>query len=266
MMECPVCGRRNPDEDLAECPQCNADLQCFKLLDALEEPKSTTRVTGARSRRATGQRLWPVTLVVLFSLPLLFLAHQWWVKTSETAVPVIDTSGIDVRLEELAYKLERMEKVAGTLEGLASTLAARPDPAPVSAPEPELMQIANEDPFVSHAVADRETLWSIAERYYGEGFRYPLLIEHNARLGVQVGPHVGRIKILKDRKAAIELFNELSFRKGGRRFFRYKVNEGDTWPGIAGRFYRNPAQADLLRELNPAANLKAGERVTVRME
>ena len=36
-IECPVCGKTNLPEDLLQCPQCNADLECFRCLDELQE-------------------------------------------------------------------------------------------------------------------------------------------------------------------------------------------------------------------------------------
>jgi phage tail protein X len=45
MKECPVCKRPDLADGLARCPQCNADLECFDLLDALlEEPGERTPV------------------------------------------------------------------------------------------------------------------------------------------------------------------------------------------------------------------------------
>lgn len=37
MKDCPVCGKTGLTDSLTQCPQCNADLQCFDLLDALYE-------------------------------------------------------------------------------------------------------------------------------------------------------------------------------------------------------------------------------------
>ncbi len=45
MKACPVCKRPNLADGLARCPQCNADLECFDLLDALwEEPTARAPV------------------------------------------------------------------------------------------------------------------------------------------------------------------------------------------------------------------------------
>lgn len=37
MKACPVCGRAGLADDVRECPQCHADLECFELLDSLQE-------------------------------------------------------------------------------------------------------------------------------------------------------------------------------------------------------------------------------------
>nr|VFK18947.1 MAG: hypothetical protein BECKLFY1418C_GA0070996_10517 [Candidatus Kentron sp. LFY] len=38
--DCPVCKRPDLTEAMERCPQCGADLECFGLLDSLQEPKS----------------------------------------------------------------------------------------------------------------------------------------------------------------------------------------------------------------------------------
>jgi LysM repeat protein len=35
--DCPVCGKVGLADDVQECPQCNADLECFELLESLHE-------------------------------------------------------------------------------------------------------------------------------------------------------------------------------------------------------------------------------------
>lgn len=45
-VRCPVCGRAGLQSEIAECPQCNADLEAFQLLDALQEEETAPR-TGA---------------------------------------------------------------------------------------------------------------------------------------------------------------------------------------------------------------------------
>ena len=43
MKDCPVCAKAGLADKLLECPQCNADLECFDLLDALHEESLSTQ-------------------------------------------------------------------------------------------------------------------------------------------------------------------------------------------------------------------------------
>src|SRR2546422_10268851 len=57
-VDCPVCGKTDLADHLAQCPQCNADLECFRLLEALYEEQSTpgveAEVVRSLSRRVEG--------------------------------------------------------------------------------------------------------------------------------------------------------------------------------------------------------------------
>src|SRR2546427_11359055 len=57
-VDCPVCGKTALADRLAQCPQCNADLECFRLLEALYEEQSTpgveAEVVRSLSRRGGG--------------------------------------------------------------------------------------------------------------------------------------------------------------------------------------------------------------------
>ncbi len=49
---CPVCDRAGLQGSPLTCPQCNADLDCFRLLEALQEGEAVERpVRSARSIR-----------------------------------------------------------------------------------------------------------------------------------------------------------------------------------------------------------------------
>lgn len=43
MKACPVCGKVGLTGDEGACPQCNADLECFDLLDSLHEEVVTPK-------------------------------------------------------------------------------------------------------------------------------------------------------------------------------------------------------------------------------
>src|SRR2546425_10778125 len=71
-VDCPVCGKTALADHLAQCPQCNADLECFRLLEALYEEQSTPGVE-AEVVRSLSRRVGDIGL--LFE-PLPGSPHQ----------------------------------------------------------------------------------------------------------------------------------------------------------------------------------------------
>src|SRR2546428_8592970 len=60
-VDCPVCGKTALADHLAQCPQCNADLECFRLLEALYEEQSTPGVE-AEVVRSLSRRVGDICL------------------------------------------------------------------------------------------------------------------------------------------------------------------------------------------------------------
>src|SRR3989442_10376876 len=61
-VDCPVCGKTDLADHLAQCPQCNADLECFRLLEALYEEQSTPGVE-AEVVRSLSRRVEDICLL-----------------------------------------------------------------------------------------------------------------------------------------------------------------------------------------------------------
>jgi len=62
-VDCPVCGKTDLADHLAQCPQCNADLECFRLLEALYEEQSTPGVE-AEVVRSLSRRVEDIGLLL----------------------------------------------------------------------------------------------------------------------------------------------------------------------------------------------------------
>ena len=84
MADCPVCGRIGLEATQRECPQCNADLECFQLLETLHDEEACAKIrasqgTGGKSATesvAEDEVRWkPHTrrLTALFATALLLL-------------------------------------------------------------------------------------------------------------------------------------------------------------------------------------------------
>jgi hypothetical protein len=90
--------------------------------------------------------------------------------------------------------------------------------------------------FVYHA-QNGETVWELAERFYGEGKYYPLIMELN--------PHVvqgrvrgsGKVRLLADRRQAAALYQRSTEQRDGLLLWKHKVQPGETWQSIYARFF-----------------------------
>ncbi|MCP4697934.1 MAG: hypothetical protein GY862_13940, partial [Gammaproteobacteria bacterium] len=72
--------------------------------------------------------------------------------------------------------------------------------------------------------------------------------------------------VLKDRKKAQQLFDELVFTKNEHLFFRYKVNKGDSWEKISGRLYGHAVYGEFLAGFNPGMHLTPGKRINIPLD
>lgn len=143
MSDCPVCGKIGVDRSATRCPQCHADLECFALLDALEEPtpesaaqtafkevgqtiaglgEDLTRGRGGREQRRDRPVLIAIAgvalLMVVLQLPLL---ERWYAErpaldgTPEPGAMAAGVEAVADRLDQLSDGLAALE---GRLDGL----------------------------------------------------------------------------------------------------------------------------------------------------
>jgi hypothetical protein len=293
---CPVCSKTNLDADLAQCPQCNADLECFRLLDALyEQPDAgvDTQALGQlsrkldgietavrrlqdgwqRSQRAAKRRGAMLILASVIAAGALFLYPHWvmqqWREDLVSPSMVLAelaswrsqdkalrrdlgkaAAGVAQVSQQLAALEQRVAIIATQLPAAntRSSLAPPPDP---------------EFKFLYHELQRNESLWDIASQYYQQGTLYPVLLETNPGLGIYFDPDYGKLRILKDRQAAKDLFARWVFTSGAKTFFRYPVQAEDTWETLSERFYGRVNEAASLQALNANIPLRPGTRVTV---
>lgn len=82
-----------------------------------------------------------------------------------------------------------------------------------------------------------DSLWRIAKKYWGVGAFYPVILELNPSLNIQVNPPNTPLKILKDRNQVKKIYDRIVIKKNGKRFMRYRVLTEDNWKSISLRFY-----------------------------
>jgi LysM repeat protein len=295
-VECPVCGKTNVAADLAQCPQCNADLECFRLLEALYEhpaPEADAQEVGNLSRnlhgietslhslqdglqrlqRAARRRAVTFILVVVIVVGAVFLyQHQVIQPWLEDQVPssVLQAELASGREQEKELRQAIVKAVAGIVQVIRQLAVLEQRVAAIAAQQPAADTTDSPAPkpdqdlgMVYHELQKNETLWGIARQYYQQGRFYPVLLEMNPGLGIYFELDYGKIRILKDRQAAEDLFKRLVFTRGTRNFFRYQVQAEDTWENISARFYGRVDAKTSLQALNANAPLRPGTRVTV---
>jgi nucleoid-associated protein YgaU len=164
------------------------------------------------------------------------------------------------RASDIAERVRGIEdelaRLSATVAPVAQEAPAKEAAAPVEkAPEPAF----------HHHLRRGETLWSVAERYYGRGQLYPVLIANNPGLG----PYhrgVGILRIFADPDEAAEMYRRITPPGEEGRLFRYRVEPGDGWRELARRFLGRPSRAPELIALNPESDLTPGEQVLIALE
>ena len=236
--DCPVCALGNIPEDKAKCPQCDADLTCFKVLDSVPEASPSAQP------RLAGRMLNAIVLVLCLgatSIPTAFLLHQ--IRQIES-----------LAAERQACLSSMIDHLSARVEQLARVTIKAESPPP---PEPRI--------FWSYTIAGRDTLWSLAERFYGSGFFYPVLLEGNPDLGAYSMEQGSKIEILEDAASARDIYRRYRFWRGRRLYWSYGVRQGDTLQSIALKFYNDEKKAADIARLNPGLELRPGLRIRLRL-
>ena len=301
-VDCPVCGKTDLVDHLAQCPQCNADLECFQLLEALYEEQSTPgdEAEGVRSlsRRVediglllqrlqdslhqgqqAAKRRTAMLIVVSVMLMLVSAASAWllsgrWdtpperadVRSSAALLAVLtrERPPEQALREAVATAVAGIEHVSQQVAALEQRVAElAPQPPALDTKAPSVAASAPEPAFLVHAPRQNESLWRMAQTYYQQGMLYPAILETNPGLGIYFAPDYGHLRLPPNRQAAEAIVARVVFTKDAKRFLRYQVQVADTWQSIAARFYGRGDEGARLQALNADAPLQPGTRVGV---
>lgn len=297
---CPICGRQGVSETSARCPQCDAELTCFRVLDSLpDEPEPPGASRGELRKPELPRTLWGLLwgmLIVILGLStvlVLRFTHFNAVFTKRHNTLRSDLNRISLGLEGLVGDRERVEKRSAKriaqnrelIKGLEQVLAQMSDQSLSPGENQDLATIrqpvAKDTESVSSArdrsendtsrfwtyqATEEDTLWEIARRHLGRGKYYPLLLELNSGLGIyRIGKGV-QIVIPKEVPDIEERYQRVIEVQDGKTYWMYTVVPGDTLKGIARKFYGSETKRSKVMELNPGLRLDPGTEMRIELQ
>jgi nucleoid-associated protein YgaU len=153
-MNCPLCDYKGLADDVQNCPSCNADLSAYRSLDDVE-------------RAMQKQKKLTLLFIILFFVALIACAAIYFlVPTGADATTKEVTEQTQAEDQALKAENEKLNAEIITLQSDISRL------------ESELMA-AKEKQLTTHTIIWGETLYSLAEDYYGNGEKYLKLAADN---------------------------------------------------------------------------------------
>ncbi|MFC1851587.1 LysM peptidoglycan-binding domain-containing protein [candidate division CSSED10-310 bacterium] len=266
---CPICGIEKIAAHMTRCPQCDADLTCFQVLQSLPEEAGIGR---------RGQLfLLSLTLssvFITFTVLGLFWRLNYRLNLLETRV-----SNQKEAHQDLAVTLssQLQEVVNSPRKKVNSIDSARQEERPESPKHnqkkddhskimPQTPDLPEKLKFRTYCTTEKDTLWLLSRKFYGAGKYYPILMEHNPQLGVYDLDGGITIKILEDKNLVKQMYHSIIETQEQQIFYLYTVQEGDTLTAITAKFYQNDRMIDYLTELNPGTPIRPGQKIKILLE
>lgn len=263
---CPVCGKEQIQADQVKCPQCNADLACFRVLDALMPEQQKIASPGWKSK------IIDVMAIGLVIIVLLLLGWLWYqgMRIDRQNLQIMQLLGKNEQKleqyrkaeEDYYLSLKDWLKVSQKKEEAPPPDSAQTQAEEVKEPE-EVKKPKDEGPkFFIYRTRGMDTLWNISERFYGQGRYYAVLIAMNPEVNIFKIKAGEQLKILQRKEDVIQIFNQLVEKTGPVIFFWYQVQKGDIIDSLSRKFYK-PADYYLIHKLNPNIRFEAGQRIKI---
>lgn len=286
---CPICGLEKISPDKAQCPQCDADLACFKALDAIPDELPT-----AEKHPKTG--IIPlVAIILVIALIIVMAVFQFYrfkqmerlLADHKNSIASMDkklenlrvvSPGLEdgerledggERIEDRGQKLEnggeRLEDGGERLEDRGQKLedgGERIEDGGRIEDESEAVSLS----FWTYIANDEDTLWDIAEAHYGSGYYYPVLLEHNPHIGIY---YIGKgipLKILKDTLLVKAIYRKIIIKEGDNIYWNYTVVEGDTIRSVIAKFYNIKNVEKQIAVFNPDTQLEPGKKIKILLK
>ncbi|MBC2695516.1 MAG: LysM peptidoglycan-binding domain-containing protein [Desulfobacteraceae bacterium] len=266
---CPVCGLSFIPSDKSQCPQCDSELTCFRVLDSFpDEPV----------RKNTGSRKQAILLIIaslVLGLISVMSAYQLYLlKQLENRILERKTSFINAGPDDglkhfvIDQPGPRTNGAAGNKDILETKEDIKGQSGLIKPSEKVDIGtgLAEDSRFWTYWATEKDTLWDISQKHYGLGDYYPVLLEHNCHLGIyDIGDGI-QIKILKNTAIARDIYKKITEKKGDSIYWYYTVAEGDTLRSVAGKFYKTKNMIKLITDLNQELDLMSGQRIKILLK
>lgn len=300
IISCPICHLDHISSDKDKCPQCDADLTCFKVLESLPDEQVGEKIALRRQVSFLAAMVLFLGLVSTLSLfqlyrinGLVFFGFGLQDYPSSTKVTAkAEVKGLAENQLAPAGKSDGRSEIPDPnrdeVEGLSVPKKAAIQTPPLkkggqgvfeqktvgnerlqevpSERQRERGSFSKDTAFQMYIANENDTLWGIAKRHYGSGHYYPVLLKHNPNVGIyNVGDGV-RLRILKYPGLAKKINKSITEREGNKLYFHYSVAEGDTLGSLACKFYKTRGMLKRITDLNSDMKLLPGERVKILLE
>ncbi len=299
---CPVCKFNGIDNQSEKCPQCNADLTCFKILDSFPDRMQIKPEPVASKRLFQHEiHLFSLAVIIICLILLVSILKVNRIKNVETRLNGIYKGQVvmEKTIADIAQKEKLLENINNSVKRFlviqtqnlqqkkdASFLAKSNDKKLLedirkefekqtraisenyiikTATDQYEKEISPLPEFWIYQADKQDTLWDIAKKYYGRGFFFPVLLEHNQSLSLyKIGRGVS-IKILVNPLLADKIYKKVVKKESGNIYWYYTVVKGDTEKSIAIRFYKTKDNAGLIAKLNPDVKIQPGTRLKIKL-
>ena len=280
---CPICGFHLISTDAAKCPQCDADLACFAVLDSIPDempvvpdtggPRTEDHPLSARvenpvsEKHFLGKWAFPGAVFLMLAGCLvsgLLIARSN--QSGQSSPEVFKCFPMSIKIPvKTPSSYAPFDPLVFDGPGFFSKDAEKKQVESADFKKTSNTMRKGEI-YTDYEVGDNETLWRIAKKCYGSGFYFPVLMELNSGLGVYNLEKGARLKVLKDSGRAEHFYHQIVRVAGKRVWYGYRVIKGDNPEGIAVKLYGSEGTVQRIMNDNPKASLQPGERIQVEVK